>query len=108
MIDHLSRRPTAPTLLCVLVTLACHATFAAEPKRVLLLHPSSGANLLSAMKIRGEMQRQWSEPLEFYDASIVTGLPIDEFVADRYSDYLRAIFPDGRLDLIVAVGGAAL
>ena len=34
------------------------------PKRVLLLHPSSGANLLSAIKFRSELERQSPEPLE--------------------------------------------
>jgi hypothetical protein len=81
---------------------------AAEPKRVLLLHPSSGANLLSAMKIRSELERQSPEPLEVYDASLVTGRPIDEIAAVRYGDYLRSLFPDQRLDLAVVVGGAAL
>jgi hypothetical protein len=81
---------------------------AAEPKRVLLLHPSSGANLLSAMKIRTELERQSPEPLEVYDASLVTGRPVDEIVADRYGEYLRSIFHDQSLDLAVVVGGAAL
>jgi signal transduction histidine kinase len=79
-----------------------------ELKRVLLLHPSSGASLLSATKIRAELERQSPEPLEVYDASLVTGRPLDEIVADRYGDYLRSIFPDQRLDLAIVVGGAAL
>jgi hypothetical protein len=75
---------------------------------VLLLHPSSGANLLAAMKIRSELERQSVERVELYDASLVTGRPIDEIVAARYGDYLRSLFPDQRLDLAVVVGGAAL
>ena len=100
--------PTAAILLCLLASLTCGTTLAAEPKRVLLLHPSSGANLLSAMKICSELERQSPEPLEVYDASLVTGRPIDEIVAVRYGDYLRSLFPDQRLDLAVVVGGAAL
>jgi hypothetical protein len=75
---------------------------------VLLLHPSSGVNLLAAAKIRAELDRQSAEPLEVYDASLVTGRPVDEIVADRYGDYLRSIFPDQQLDLAIVVGGAAL
>jgi hypothetical protein len=75
---------------------------------VLLLHPSSGANLLSAVKIHAELQRQSPERLEIYDASLITGRPIDQEIADRYGDYLRSTFPDGRVDLAVVVGGAAL
>jgi hypothetical protein len=100
--------PTAAIVLCLLASLTCGAILAAEPKRVLLLHPSSGANLLSAMKIRSELERQSPERLEVYDASLVTGRPIDEIVAVRYGDYLRSLFPDQRLDLAVVVGGAAL
>ena len=95
-------------MLFLLAYLTCETGLAAGHKRVLLLHPSSGANLLSAMKIRAELERKSPEPLEFYDASLVTGRPIDEIVADRYGDYLRSIFPGQSLDLAVVVGGAAL
>ena len=100
--------PTAAIVFCLLAYLTCATALAAGPKRVLLLHPSSGANLLSAMKIRTELERQSPEPLEVYDASLVTGRPIDEIVADRYGDYLRSIFLDQNLDLAVVVGGASL
>jgi hypothetical protein len=50
--------PTAAIKLCLLAYLTCDTGLAAEPKRVLLLHFSSGANLLSAMKIRTELERQ--------------------------------------------------
>ena len=100
--------PTAAIVLCMLAHLTCGTGLAAGSKRVLLLHPSSGANLLSAMKIRAELERQSPEPLEVYDASLVTGRPVDEIVADRYGDYLSSIFPDRSLELAVVVGGAAL
>ena len=76
-------RLTAAIALCLLAYLTCETVSAAAPKRVLLLHPSSGANLLSAMKIRAELERQSPEPLEVYDASLVTGRPVDEIVTDR-------------------------
>src|SRR4051812_18858569 len=90
--------------------IACFASqvLAAEPKRVLLLHPSSGINLRAAINIRNDLERQSQEPLEIYDASVVSGRPADEIVSDRYGDYLDSLFPDKRLDLAVVVGGAAL
>jgi signal transduction histidine kinase len=96
-------------LLAFLATLAAGATEPKrEPKRVLLLHPSSGPNLLYATNIRAELDRQSPEPLEVYDASFMTGRPDDEIVADRYGEYLRALFPDRHLDLAVVVGGASV
>src|SRR5262249_24509825 len=89
---------------CLQASFVGETVVAAEPKRVLLLHPSSGANLLGAIKVRAELERQSPEPLEFYDAALVTGRPLDDIVADRYGDYLRSIFPDKRLDLAVVVG----
>jgi hypothetical protein len=100
--------PTAAIVLSLLAYLACETVLAASPKRVLLLHPSSGVNLQAAMKLRTELERQSLEPLEVYDASLVTGRPVEDIVADRYGDYLRSIFPDQNLDLAVVVGGASL
>jgi len=84
MINRRYSWPTAAIILSLLAFLTCETALAAEPKRLLLLHPSSGANLVSAMKIRAEVERQSPEPLEFYDASLVTGRPLDDIVADRY------------------------
>jgi signal transduction histidine kinase len=99
-------------LLCLLPILAGQAASATapkpEPKRVLLLHASSGANLLYATKIHAELDRQSTGPLEIYDASFVTGRPDSDLASARYGDYLRAIFPDGRIDLAVVVGGASV
>jgi hypothetical protein len=110
--DHMIRRQysflTAAAIFGLLICAGCQSAVGAEPKRVLLLHPSSGANLLSAIKIQAELQRQSPERLEIYDASLITGRPIDEEIADRYGDYLRSTFADGRVDLAVVVGGAAL
>src|SRR5207253_4689824 len=67
----------ARIILCVLAFCAAQPASAIEPKRepkrVLLLHASSGANLLYATKIRAELERQSPEPLEGYDASFLTG-----------------------------------
>src|SRR5262245_55974476 len=93
---------------CLIACLASQIVLAAEPKRVLLLHPSSGINLRAAINVRNELERQSPEPLEIYDASVVTGRPADDVVSDRYGDYLDSLFPDKRLDLALVVGGAAL
>jgi signal transduction histidine kinase len=102
----------AGIILCLATSFAGQGASATEPKRepkrVLLLHPSSGANLLYATSIRAELDRQSPEPLEVYDSAFMTGRPDDEFVADRYGDYLRALFADHRVDLAVAVGGASV
>src|SRR5262245_54846725 len=96
-------RFVAPLFLCLAALLSCPAPTAAEPKRVLLLHASSGANLLYATQIRAELSNQSPEPLEIFNASLITGRPTDEAAGDRYRDYIRAIFPKQKLDLVVAV-----
>jgi len=54
-------------LLCL--SLCCpDKVAAAEPKKVLLLH-SFGANLQNATGIRAELERQWPELLEIFNAS---------------------------------------
>ena len=99
---------SATIISCLIACFASQVALAAEPKRVLLLHPSSGINLLAAINVRAELLRQSAEPLEIYDASVVTGRPADDIVSDRYGDYLDSLFPDKRLDLAVVVGGASL
>jgi len=56
------------------------------------------------VRIRAELERQWPEPLEIYNASFATARPTDENVAARYADYLRALFADRSLDLAVVIG----
>jgi signal transduction histidine kinase len=108
------RRRCLPALiiLCLMASLAGQAASPTEPKpepkRVLLLHASSGANLRYATSIRAEFDRRSPHPLEIYDASFVTGRPGDEAVAERYGEYLGAIFPDQNIDLAVVVGGASV
>jgi hypothetical protein len=98
----------ARIISCLIAGFASQVVSAAEPKRVLLLHPSSGLNLRAAINVRSELERQSPEPLEIYDASVLTGRPADDVISDRYGDYLDAVFPDKKLDLAVVVGGASL
>jgi hypothetical protein len=44
-------------VLCLLAYVTCETGLAAAPKRVLLLHPSSGANLLSATASEGHLAK---------------------------------------------------
>src|SRR6266699_2457064 len=92
-----------PLLLCAMVNAA-----AAEPRRVLLLH-SFGRNFAPfsdfAGRFREQLVRQSPEPIDFYEASLETArfnaAPDDEPLLE----YLRALFAEHKLDLIVTMGG---
>ena len=81
---------------------------AAESKRVLLLYYSFGGNLVNATHFRAALEQQSQELLEIYDAPLNFGRTANEDVVARYADYLHALFPDQRLDLVVAVGASAV
>jgi signal transduction histidine kinase len=90
------------------LSFALQIASAAESKRVLLLYYSFGGNLVNATHFRAALERQSPELLEIYDAPFNTARPADDDVVARYADYLHALFPDQRLDLVVAVGGSAV
>jgi signal transduction histidine kinase len=98
------------TLVVVLLmaTFPCAAALAAEAKRVMVLYYSFGGNLVNAKNFRVELDRQSRDLLEVYDAPFLTARPADEIAPSRYADYLRALLPDQRLDLAVAIGGSAV
>ena len=82
----------------------------AEPKRVLLLH-SLGRDFAPwaefAVGFRAELDRKSPDPVEFFDAALMTerlGADQDE---GPFTDYLRALFAERRLDLIVPIGASA-
>jgi signal transduction histidine kinase len=81
---------------------------AAESKRVLLLYYSFGGNQVNATHFRSALEQQSQELLEIYDAPLGTARPANEDVVARYADYLHALLPDQRLDLVVAVGASAV
>jgi signal transduction histidine kinase len=91
-----------------LLHFACQATWAAEPKRVLLIYNSVGYAELVAKNIRAELEERSPELLESYFAPFPASRSADESVTGRYADYLAALFPDQRLDLVVAVGSPAM
>jgi signal transduction histidine kinase len=92
------------------VSFACSTAFAAEPKRVMLLH-SFGPDVKPwsdyARAIRAELARQSPWPLDLYEHSLVTARSSDENPEIPFVEYLRAIFAKNRLDLIVSVGAPA-
>jgi signal transduction histidine kinase len=84
--------------------------FPADPKRVLLLH-SFGRDFKPwseyARMIRTELDRQSHWPLDVVEYSLVTARFGDENPEAPFVDYLRAVFANRPLDLIVSVGAPA-
>jgi signal transduction histidine kinase len=95
-------------LLLLVITLA--AATAAEPKRVMLLH-SFGPDVKPwsdyARAIRTELNRQSPWPLDLHEHSLVTARFSGESAEVAFVEYLRALFAERRLDLIVSIGAPA-
>src|ERR1700741_1432064 len=94
---------------CVMV-LAAIDIAAAQPKRILVLHsfgPNFGPwNAISA-RLREELRKQSSSPLDFYENSLQGerfGEPQGE---RRFLDYLNGLFEDRSLDLAIVIGAPA-
>jgi hypothetical protein len=92
-----------------LIVVAASAV-AAEPKRVLFLH-SIGRDFRPwneyAKHIRMELDRQSPWPLDVHEASLVTARFSDENPEAPFVEYLRALYANHPLDLIVGIGGPA-
>ena len=106
------RRIRATAALAVFLTASffCPAGFAAESKRVMLLH-SFGRDFKPwseyAKAIRMELDRQSPWPLDITENSLVTARFSDEDPEGPFVDYLRALFAKRPLDLIVSIGAPA-
>ena len=89
-------------------TLACSATLAADPKRVLVLH-SFGRDFKpwtdTARAIREELEQQTRWSLDLIDQSLVTAR--GENPEGPFVDYLNNLSAKTPLDLIIALGGPA-
>jgi hypothetical protein len=105
---------TAGIAFC-LVYFACQAVFAADPKRVLIID-SFGRDFAPwneyAKRFRADLDRQWSEPTDLYEASLAIPRFSDEnkeseFKESQFTDYLNSLFVDRQLDLIVTIGSPA-
>jgi hypothetical protein len=81
----------------------------AEPKRV-LLH-SFGQDFAPwselARTFRTELDRQWPQPIDLYEASLAIARFADNDQEAPFVDYLRALFTNHRLDLVVTIGAPA-
>jgi signal transduction histidine kinase len=82
----------------------------AEPKRVLLLH-SLGRDFAPFAEVSGrfreELVRQSTEPVDYYEVSLETARFSEAEQEGPFVDYVRALFAQRRLDLVVPVGGPA-
>ena len=101
---------TAALVVFLAVSLGCPAGFAAESKRVMLLH-SFGLDFKPwseyAKSIRSELVRQSPWPLDIVENSLVTARSTDEDPEAPFVEYLRALFAKRPLDLIVSIGAPA-
>ena len=94
----------------LLIVLAAHGTACAEPRRVLLLHsfgPYFEPWSAVAGRFREELTRRLPNAIDLYEASLETARfaqPPDEA---PLVDYLRALFAERNLDLVVAMGAPA-
>ena len=100
----------AALVVFLAVSLGCPAGFAAESKRVMLLH-SFGLDFKPwseyAKSIRSELDRQSPWPLDIVENSLVTARSSDEDPEAPFVEYLRALFAKRPLDLIVSIGAPA-
>jgi hypothetical protein len=100
---------TVGIVLFLVASVACSAAWAAEPKRVLMLH-SFGRDFKPwdeyAKNIRTELEQRSPWPLDIYDFSLHTARFSDGPDAP-FVDYLGALFTKQPLDLIVSVGAPA-
>ena len=100
----------AALVVFLAVSLGCPAGFAAESKRVLLLH-SFGSDFKPwseyAKSIRTELRQQSPWPLDIIEYSLVTARFSDENPEAPFVEYLRALFAKRPLDLIVSIGAPA-
>jgi hypothetical protein len=90
--------------------LAALGTAVAESKRVMILH-SFGQDFKPwsdyAKAIRLELGRQSPWPLDIDEHSLVTARASDENPEGPFVEYLRSLFADKQLDLIVSIGAPA-
>lgn len=101
---------TAGLVVFLTASLGCPAGFAAEPKRVMLLHSfGQGFKPWSeyAKAIRVELERQSPWPLDITEHSLVTARSPDEDPEVPFVEYLRALSAKRLPDIIVSIGAPA-
>lgn len=93
---------------CLSALLLPRTALCAEPKRVLLIYDSVGYAEIVARDVRSELEQRSPDLLEVYSAPFVAGRADDESLTSRYADYLGALFPDKKPDLVATVGSPAM
>jgi signal transduction histidine kinase len=92
------------------VSLGCPAGFAADSKRVMLLH-SFGLDFKPwseyAKSIRTELKQQSPWPLDIVEHSLITARFSDQNPEAPFVEYLRAQYTEHPIDLIVSIGAPA-
>jgi signal transduction histidine kinase/ABC-type uncharacterized transport system substrate-binding protein len=100
----------ALTIAVMLATPANSQAANTDPKRVLMLH-SFGPRFKPwsdyEQTIRSEISRRWLKPVDFLDHSLVNARQDDENSEAAFVEYLRALYADRPVDLIVAIGAPA-
>src|SRR6187200_1100011 len=103
-------RGIAALVVFLAVSLGCPAGYAAESKRVMLLH-SFGRDFKPwseyARTIRVELNRQSPWPLDITEHSLVTARSPDEDPEVPFVEYLRALSAKRLPDIIVSIGAPA-
>jgi signal transduction histidine kinase/ABC-type uncharacterized transport system substrate-binding protein len=98
-------------IVSLLTLFACATAWAAEPKRVMLLH-SFGRDFKPwseyARSIRTELDQQSPWPLDFTEHSLPMARSSDESPDAPFVEYLRALHSTRPLDLIVSLGTPAV
>ena len=101
---------TAGLAVFLAVSLGCPAGFAAESKRVMLLH-SFGLDFKPwseyAKSIRTELKQQSLWPLDIVEHSLITARFSNENPEAPFVEYLRAQYTEHPIDLIVSIGAPA-
>ena len=105
-----SPRTRTVLITAILLSFAIISEAAAAPKRILMLH-SFGRDFAPwneyATSFRAELDRQWPEPVDIYETSLLIARFRTKKPEDPFTDYLRALFDDHSPDLIVALGAPA-
>lgn len=93
-----------------MLLLAMTGVALSEPRRVLLLH-SFGANFAPwneyARAIREELGLQSKEPIDIFEVSLAIARSADK-EDGPFVEYLRALFSNNQLDLVITIGAPAV
>ena len=102
---------TSALAITLLLATLCQSQAAdPEPKRVMMLH-SFGPRFKPwsdyAQTIRSEISHQRQKPVAFLDHSLMNAPEDDENSEAAFVDYLRTLYANRPVDLIVAIGAPA-